>query len=256
MRLLRLAAALSLLAAPTLAQQPDRSERIVTALSQYTVSITADFSGTEILIFGAVKRDAPMPEGDMQVIVTVQGPQEELVVRRKAQRAGIWVNTDQLEVEAAPSFYAVASSAPLERAITDDEDRRWRISTPRAIRSEAGAAPGNADFIDALIRIREREGMYQTLPGAVTVAEDALFSTAVILPASLTEGIYRVRVFLTRNGEVIDARPDLILVHKAGLERWLFRLSREQPLLYGLLTIVIAIGAGWGASAGFRYFRS
>lgn len=252
----RLALALALFASPAAAQVPPQPERIVTALSQYTVSITADFSGTEILVFGAVRREAPVPKGDMQVIITVQGPQEELVVRRKDRRAGIWVNTDEVEVEAAPSFYAVASSSELADAISQDEDRRWRVSTLRAIRSEAGAAPGNTEFIDALVRIREREGMYQTLPRAVTVADETLFSTAVILPANLTEGVYRVRVLLTRNGKVIDARPDLILVHKAGLERWLFRLSREQPLIYGLLTIILAVGAGWGASAGFRYFRS
>src|SRR5690606_42003426 len=66
------------------------------------------------------------------------------------------------------SFYAVASSGELADAISQDEDRRWRVSTLRAIRSESGAAPGNTEFIDALIRIREREGMYQTLPRAVT----------------------------------------------------------------------------------------
>jgi hypothetical protein len=44
-------------------------------------------------------------------------------------------------------------------------------------------------------------------------------------------------------------------VHKVGLERWLFTLSREQPLVYGLLSIAIAIAAGWGASAAFQVLR-
>ncbi len=48
----------------------------------------------------------------------------------------------------------------------------------------------------------------------------------------------------------------MIYVQKVGLERFLYSLSREQPLAYGLLSLAIAIAAGWGASAGFRYLRS
>ena len=38
-------------------------------------------------------------------------------------------------------------------------------------------------------------------------------------------------------------------------ERFLFNLSRENPLIYGLLSLAIAIIAGWVASSFFRYIR-
>jgi len=41
-----------------------------------------------------------------------------------------------------------------------------------------------------------------------------------------------------------------------GLERFLFSLSREQPLLYGLMSLAIAIFAGWAASAVFQVIRN
>jgi hypothetical protein len=44
-------------------------------------------------------------------------------------------------------------------------------------------------------------------------------------------------------------------VNKDGLERWIFNLAHEQPLLYGLLALFLAISAGWGASAGFGLLR-
>jgi hypothetical protein len=55
---------------------------------------------------------------------------------------------------------------------------------------------------------------------------------------------------------VIDSRETVIFVQKVGLERFLFTLAHEAPLIYGLLSIAIAIAAGWGASAVFRYLRS
>ena len=47
----------------------------------------------------------------------------------------------------------------------------------------------------------------------------------------------------------------IIDVKKVGLERFLFNLSRENPLIYGLLSLAIAIFAGWVASSFFRYIR-
>ena len=82
------------------------------------------------------------------------------------------------------------------------------------------------------------------------------FSTSVQLPANLTEGDYKTRFFLTRRGRVIDSHETVIAVQKVGLERFLFRLAHDQPLIYGLMSLAIAIAAGWGASAAFRFLRN
>ncbi|WP_299953739.1 TIGR02186 family protein [uncultured Roseobacter sp.] len=235
------------------------AEEVVLGLSKDKVSITTSFDGSDILIFGAVKREQAIPEGPpIEVIVTVAGPSTPLTVRRKAKRLGIWVNTDAVEVDRAPSFYAVQTSGPLREVLKDVEDLRHKISVPRAIRS-VGAPSNISDaesFTEALIRIRSRSDLYQLREDAVTVSEQTLFRTAVRLPAALTEGDYVTRIFLTRDGQVISSYDTTIDVQKVGLERWLFELSRGQPLLYGIMSIAIAIAAGWAASAVFRMFRA
>jgi hypothetical protein len=82
-----------------------------------------------------------------------------------------------------------------------------------------------------------------------------LFRTAIDLPAALTEGDYKARIFLTRGGHVVSKYETSIYVRKVGMERWLFRLSRENAFIYGLLSLAIAVAAGWGASAIFSVFR-
>ncbi len=234
------------------------SEQVVLGLSQNRVAITANFDGSEILIFGAVKREQAIPDTPLEVVITVAGPAEALTVRRKERRFGIWVNTDAVEVDSAPSFYAVASSGPLHTVLDDTEDLRYRITVPRAIRS-VGAPMGITDaqsFADAVIRIRQNNGLYQQLEGNVEVSQQTLFRTRIALPANLTEGNYRTRIFLARNGKVINSYETVIDVRKVGLERFLFNLSRQQPLVYGLLSLAIAIAAGWGASAAFRLIRN
>lgn len=237
---------------------PLRAEEVVAGLSQNRISITTNFDGSEILIFGAVKREAQIPQDPpMHVIVTVAGPSEPIVVRKKDRRFGIWINTEAVEVDSAPSFYAVATSGPWTQAIDDTEDLRHRVSVRRGIRS-VGAPAEVADagrFTDALIRIREANQLYQTQIGAVALEEQTLFSTSIALPANLTEGDYTVRFLLTRGGVVQDIHETEIFVQKVGLERFLYTLAHEQPLVYGLLSLFIAIAAGWSASAFFRYVR-
>lgn len=234
---------------------PARAENIVAGLSQNRVSITATFVGSEILIFGAVKRDAPSPSDEpLHVVVVVEGPSGPITVRRKAKRLGIWVNTDAVEVDAAPSFYAVATSGTFDESISGLEDLRHHVSIPRAIRlvGEAGATVNPRDFADAVVRIRTAAGLYKVDEGTVNLAEETLFDTRISLPANLTEGAYRTRIYLTRGGAVTSEYETVIDVQKVGLERWVFNLAHEQPLVYGILSLVIAIAAGWGASAVFR----
>ena len=251
--MIRLAALLALLLAPLTAL----AEEVVAGLSQSRISISTNFDGSEILIFGAVKREAAIAEDPpLEVIVTVQGPSKPIAVRRKEKRLGIWVNTDSVDVDAAPTFYAVATSAPWGQVISDVEDLRHKVSIRRAIRSVGANIEGSEDFTDALIRIRERQDLYQTNIGAVTLDEDTLFSTSIRLPANLTEGDYSARFFLTRGGRVLDIHDTVIAVQKVGLERFLYNLAHQQPLVYGLMSLAIAIAAGWGASAVFRYIRN
>ena len=237
---------------------PAAAEEVVAGLSQTSISIDTSFAGSEILIFGAVKREGPIEEVPLDVIVTVAGPSQPVTVRRKERVAGIWVNTDAVEVDLAPSFYAVATSGQIEEVLRNVEDLRWNITVPRAIRS-VGAPPEIQDapaFTEALIRIRSDGEHYKLAEGAVTLTEQTLFSTSITLPADLVEGDYAVRIFLTREGQVIHGYTTSIFVQKVGLERWLYTLAHSQPLIYGLMSLALAAFAGWLASAVFRYIRS
>jgi len=249
---------LLMLATMMLAVPARANEEIVLGLSQAEISITTNFNGSEILVYGAVKRDQPIPDGpELQVVITVSGPSEPVVVRRKERRFGIWINTEAVEVDRAPSYYAVVTSGPMNDVLKRTEDLRHKVSIPRAIRSVGAPMEieDAASFTQALIRIRKAAEQYQVIEGGVTVDEQTLFRAAVRLPAALTEGAYDTRIFLTRSGEVVAQYETIIDVRKVGLERWLFTLSRENAFLYGLMSLAIAIAAGWGASAIFSVFR-
>lgn len=239
---------------PTLAA----AEEVVAGLSQNRVAITANFDGSEILIFGAVKREAPIDrEAPLHVIVTVAGPAATVAVRKKERRAGIWVNTQAVEVADAPSFYAVATSAPLAEVMSGatETTEQITIGTVLTAKSVPDGVTDPEAYKDALIRIRSQTGAYQTLESAIAFSDQTLFDTRIALPASLVEGTYATRILLTRSGAVVSRYETEIDVRKVGLERFLYNLAQDQALLYGLLSLAIAIAAGWTASAVFRYLQ-
>lgn len=255
MRLRVLAILLMLL---TLAPVARAQEEIVSGLSTTNVSIDAQFDGTSILIYGAAAREQPPPEWPLlQVIVTVEGPVQPVTVRRKERVAGIWINRGWVAFDDAPSFYAVMATGALEDVLTTEEDAHYGVSIPRKIGSvRLGAGSGlAAEYLEALERIRGDKGAYRLAANSVLLLQQSLFRTEVNLPANLIEGEYTVRIFLTRGGQVVDLQESKITVAKAGLERFLYRMAQDQPLLYGILALLLAALAGLGASEAFRRMR-
>jgi uncharacterized protein (TIGR02186 family) len=187
----------------------------------------------------------------------VEGPSVPLVIRRKDRRLGIWINTEAVTVDSAPTFYAVASTGPLTSILNDTENLRYQITIPRVIRAVGitSEATNAGDFVLAMLRLRDAAGLYRTDQGKVEFLEQTLFRADVVLPANLTDGEYRVRIFLTRAGRVVDTQERVIGVRKEGLERFLYNLAHEQPLISGIVAVLMAAFAGWAASAAFRLVR-
>jgi uncharacterized protein (TIGR02186 family) len=244
----------ALLAAPAAAQ-----ESVVTGLSTDNIAITADFDGSEIFVFGAVRRDAPAPAeaGQLDIVITLKGPVEPLVVRRKERVVGIFVNTAAVRVSRAPSFYAIGTTRPLDAILSETERLRWAIGLDQAVRRVGGHATitDTSPFAEAVVRVKEGNGLYADLEGEVQLTEQTLFQAHFAMPSNIVEGPYLAEFFLIRNREVIYAGSTTVTVEKAGLERWIYNLAHQRPLAYGALAIALALFSGWAAAAAFRFAR-
>ena len=67
------------------ATAPALAKDLSVALSQTVVAITTQFTGAELLLFGA-------KQGPGDIIVVVRGPLRDQIVRRKDKVSGIWIN--------------------------------------------------------------------------------------------------------------------------------------------------------------------
>jgi uncharacterized protein (TIGR02186 family) len=92
-----------------------------------------------------------------------------------------------------------------------------------------------------------------TVTGLATgFVDKGLFRARIALPASAPVGRYRVDVLLFQNGQPITRRSRELVVEKVGLERVISSFARQSPWAYGMVCMLIALAAGWAASAVFR----
>ncbi len=233
-------------------------EQVVAGLSQHSVSLTAGFSGSEIFVYGAVKTVGAVPDttSPLDVIVAITGPSTPVMVRRKERKFGIWINGSGVQIDEAPSFYAVASTKAFRDTVSWTDDLRHRIGLDHVIRliDAPSWVTDREAYRSAVARIRESDGLYSLRPNSITLIDNTLFETRIKLPANLVEGDYRARVFLVRDKSVVDVFIDQIEVRRAGIGRFIYTFAQEQSALYGVLSIIVALISGWLASALFRLF--
>jgi uncharacterized protein (TIGR02186 family) len=229
---------------------PVQAEDLVSGISQDIIQITSNYTGTDIVVFGAIE-GAQASQG-RNIVVVVRGPDEEMTVRRKDRVAGVWVNRDAARFEGLPAYYYLASTAPLARIAPRQALERYGIGLQALHPALIGSHHDPGPFLEAAIRYHRRVGLYAESPGSIDFLSETLFRTRVPVPAGVTRGQYNVEVYLFRDGEVISAQSTPLFVDATGLERRLFNFAHDAPLFYGLACVVMAMLLGWITSVLFR----
>jgi uncharacterized protein (TIGR02186 family) len=219
-------------------------------VTEEAIAVTSDYRGSSVGVFG-VKPDR-LGRGD--IVVALRGPNQATVVRRKTRFLMLWVNSDPVRFEEAPSFLAVISARPLREIASPRAIWTLRLD-PAASARLAGPTPPGADpsgYRRALVRLRRQAGLYVENPRGLRVRDRALFDTQIKLPANAPIGKYVSDIYFFRNGRLISTRTGTVEVSRQGLERTIYDIATRLSFLYGLGVMAFALGAGWLAAVWFK----
>jgi uncharacterized protein (TIGR02186 family) len=236
-----------------------RAERLIVSVSNHRVTVTPNYSGEELVLFGSVEKDAATPADHTayDLVVTVLGPRADMVTRRKERRFGIWINTDYRQFLGVPSYLALFANRPFDEIASPDVARRQQLGlnnvllTQRVGTDYADVVP-NDPFRSAFIRLRTQRGLYREDPAAITFLTPTLFRTGIPLPAAVPIGTYDVEIKLFAKGALVTRTETAFEIVKVGFEQFVATSARQNGLAYGLVTAAMALMTGWMASIVFR----
>lgn len=249
--------------APQLTPSP---AAVSAALTTTEVRVTSSFRGAHIVLYGAVFDPTTKPS---DVVVIVRGPEHPIRIARKTKVAGLWVNSRPVVFRGAPGFYMTASTRPLQDIAGFGTLRRLgagidhlainapleqRTETRYGVRDVVVSRLGS-DYLDwrrAVIRLKEDAGLYDADDKGVTFVDKDLFKAEIDLPTKAPIGTYQAEIILFQDGQPVSRKVRTLTVKKAGIERTLYLFAHRSPWLYGLVSMALALGAGWAASLIFR----
>lgn len=253
------ALAVLLLAAPARAQNPGEvASDLPAAVAEEQITVSSDYRGSFITVFGV----NPDRRGRGDIVVVVRGPNVSTVVMRKRQVFGLWINGDPVRFAEAPSFFAVLSNRPLRQIASPQSIWRYQLD-PAASAQLASAVPAGADpsaYRAALVRLRFNQGLYQWYyggasperRGGLTMYQGGLFRAVVRLPANAPIAQYHADTYLFRDGRLISSQRIPVTISRVGVERRIHDLATSASFFYGLVTVLLALLAGWVSALLFR----
>lgn len=220
-----------------------QAEPLTIDLSEDRVDITTGFDGTSIIVYGVTA-----DQGD--IAVTLKGPERTMVVRRKGEVMGAWINAQSVEFHRVPGFYDYAVSAPVESSVALAE--HIGLEALDFYHEESLSESDERRFRDALVRNKQTQGLFPLQGRAVQTLGDNFFKVTFPLPSNVPSGLYRIDAYLL-DGQTIEAKAEKTLqVGQVGFSARVYLFAHDHAFLYGVMAILLAISAGWGA---FTFLR-
>ncbi len=231
------------------------------------VRISLGFSGQQVLVFGQV------PPGTTQVASVVEAPPGRPVRLMLKGRVGpFWMGVRQYAVGGVPPLYLVNISCPggnvlhpcPEKNVLESVNRRLEaegvVLGPDAIvtgarvevlRGEDSAA-GTKQLFDGFWKLQASRGLYGVNENGIHLTGDGKYFYRATIPAHAPEAKYTITTYFLGSDALVDAARVELFVSRSGLVAWLARLAERQAYLYGGITVLIALAAGWFVGTIFR----
>src|SRR5690606_25815583 len=108
------------------------------------------------------------------------------------------------------------------------------------------------EFTAALRERMQSSELYSELVGGVQFLSRSLFRATLHLAPNVPVGTHRARAFLFRNGIFVKETSAALNIRKAGVEQRIYEFAHQESLIYGVLSVLLAMLTGWLGRLVFR----
>ena len=229
-------------------------------VSALTTEVTPQNIPINLLYHGAQLSIKGVSDVNDDLIVRISTEPTEAHMKFKGKAAGLfWMKMGDISFEHVPAAYLLFSSRNLENLLSKDERIKEGIGfeaiKDQAVMESSAEGMDPDRWIAEFIKFKKAEKLYLIEEGAVTRQHGAQgneYQLEVKWPYQAAPGKYNIEVLAIRDGKVVDRAETSLTVERTGIVAKLSNLAFNHAAVYGIISIVVAMFAGFAVGALFK----
>jgi len=231
------------------------------ASAMLTAKANHDHITIDFFYHGSTVSVKGLSEPGVDLVIKFTSPEGHQVLKQKGKIGGVlWMNVGQLKFEKTPNFYAVYSTKKLDDMLGREEREKYLLGYP-ALAKHIEISPvkneeEKAKWFEEFVKFKESSNVYRTSFGKIntTATADGKQEYFILTdwPYQAAPGDYLMSVYAVKNGKVVEQAGAKVNVEQVGVVKTLATMAKNKAAFYGLLSIGIALGAGFGVGLVFR----
>lgn len=218
------------------------------------IKIDFFYHGSTVSVSGEANSGADL-------IIKITAPEGRQSLRKKGKVGGmLWMNVGNLQFEHMPNLYFVHSTKNIDEILAPGETDSYVIGYP-ALKKHVEILPAadeneKSKWFDEFVKFKEYSNLYSTSSGKISTMTKAHgrqeYHILLPWPYQAAPGEYTVTVYAVKDKKVVEEADTRVHVEQVGAIKTLAGVAKNKAALYGILSIGIALGAGFGVGMVFR----
>lgn len=230
------------------------------ASAELTISANHDHITIDFFYHGSTVSVSGTSDAGTDLIIKITAPDSHEALKQKGKAAGfLWMNLGTLKFENAPNLYSIHSTRKIEDILSREEMDKFVIGYP-ALNKHIEIIPVSNDeertkWFSEFIRYKEESKLYASSSGQINTTNQNDKQTYYIKtdwPYQAPPGEYLVTVYAVKDHKVVEKAETKVIVEQGGIVKMLSGMAANNGAVYGIISIVIALGAGFGVGMVFR----
>ena len=230
------------------------------ASAELTVIPNHDHISIDFFYHGSSVSVRGVSDPDTDLIIKITAPEEHQALRQKGKVGGVlWMNVGTINFERVPSLYFLSSAKKVWDILSRDELAKNVIGY-EALQRHVELKPVKDEeektkWFNEFVKYKEQSKLYSVASGNITFTKEngkQNYYTLFEWPYQAVPGMYTVTVYAVKDNKIVEKAESKVQVEQAGIVKKLAGMAKNNAAVYGILSILAALGAGIGVGLVFR----
>jgi uncharacterized protein (TIGR02186 family) len=228
------------------------SAELKTAANHDRIDIGFMYHGSSVSIRGVSDQGT-----DLVIKITSEGGHHTL--RQKGRVGVLWMNVGTLKFEHVPSVYFLQSTKNIDDILPPGEQLKYGLGY-KALAEESEITPlknpaEKETWFNEFLKYKKASRVYSVASGNISLTEKdgkQNYYIKMDWPYQAAPGEYLVNVYSVKDKKVVEQAQTKVVVQQVGIVKSLAGMAKNNGAFYGLISVLAALGAGFGVGLIFR----